>query len=134
MRPPKQFRATIQRTTILGAVKAGNDHPTAEQVHARIRRSLPRVSLGTVYRNLGFLHRLGLIRQVSLAGAPARYDGSTEPHDHVRCVDCGRIEDVALELQQDLEALVAEETGYEVGGHRIEFVGRCPDCTKAVAR
>jgi Fur family ferric uptake transcriptional regulator len=134
MRSSKQFRATIQRTTILDAVKAGNDHPTAEQIHARIRRWLPRVSLGTVYRNLSFLNHLGLIRQVSLAGEPARYDGNVGSHDHARCVHCGRIEDVALELQQNLEALVAEETGYEVGGHRIEFVGRCPDCTKAAAR
>jgi Fur family ferric uptake transcriptional regulator len=134
MRPPKQFRATIQRSTILGAVKAGKDHPTAEQVYARIRRRLPRVSLGTVYRNLSFLNHLGLIRRIDLPGEPARFDGDVTRHDHVCCSRCGRIQDVTLPGGDELEEWVAERTGYEVTDHSAQFVGRCPDCIKAAAR
>ena len=93
-----------------------------------VRQRLPGISLATVYRNLERLSELGMVLKLDLGGGQARYDGALEAHDHVRCVRCGRVEDLRLipieAGQQDpLE-------GYEVLGRRLEFYGVCPECRK----
>jgi Fur family ferric uptake transcriptional regulator len=125
-----KLRATVQRQTILEAVRESCDHPTAEEVHRRVRLRLSNVSLGTVYRNLALLDRAGEIRELHLSGEPARFDGEMAPHDHVRCTRCGRIADVALGSVAELQAQAAERTGFRVDERRIEFIGRCPDCRR----
>jgi len=125
---------TTQRLAILAAVVEGGDHPTAEEVHERVRQRLPRVGLGTVYRNLTLLAGAGIIRLVNLAGEPARFDGKTEAHHHVRCSRCGRIEDVVLPAGNEMREWVSARTHYEVTGHRVEFTGLCPNCKQAARR
>jgi Fe2+ or Zn2+ uptake regulation protein len=123
-----KLRATVQRATILDEVRRSHDHPTAEQVHQRVRRRVRNVSLGTVYRNLALLDRAGEIRQIELVGEPARFDGEVGPHHHAHCSQCGCIADVALSGGEGLQAQAAERTGYRIDDHRIEFIGLCPDC------
>ena len=65
---------------------------------------MPKISLGTVYRNLDLLARLGMIQRLEMAGAETRFDGTVRPHNHVRCLGCGRIDDLAgppLDLPPD---------------------------------
>ena len=133
MESPTRLRATIQRTAILQAVRGSNDHPTAEQVHQRVRRRLRNISLGTVYRNLAFLGRLGVVRQVDLVGEPARFDGNVTPHHHVRCSRCSRIDDVAVPVDNEIAEWVSAKTGYRVTDTRVQFTGLCPDCVGAEA-
>ena len=125
---PMKRRETVQRSAVLDEVRRSHDHPTAEQVHQRVRRTAPNVSLGTVYRNLALLSRAGEIRQVRLSGEPARFDGDLQPHHHARCSRCGRIDDVSLAAGKELERRAAAATGYRIDGHRLEFTGLCPDC------
>ena len=126
----KALRLTRQRAIILEELKRTRTHPTADEVHAAVRRRLPRISLGTVYRNLEVLSRLGLVRTLTLGGSPRRYDGTVEDHCHIRCVGCGRVEDVELEASQaDIDTMVACSP-FEVIGHHIEFTGICPECAR----
>lgn len=124
------FRMTCQRQVILEELKKAKTHPTADQVYELVRQRLPRISLGTVYRNLENLFEQGLIQKLDLAGTPRRFDGEVGNHYHVRCLKCGRVEDVALEAE--LISALAEArhggTEYQITGHRLEFTGFCPQC------
>ena len=83
------LRLTGPRRVVLDVVRATETHPTAEWVHRMVRRRLPRVSLGTVYRNLRLLVAEGLVKE--LPGPHARFDGNLSEHHHFTCLSCGRI-------------------------------------------
>jgi Fur family transcriptional regulator, peroxide stress response regulator len=130
------FRLTRPRCAVLEVVR-GESHPTAEVVHRLVRRQLPRVSLGTIYRNLRLLAAAGLIKE--LPKPYARFDGNTREHHHFTCASCRSIIDVdpalAEPLSRALSTRVAARTGLSITRHRIEFFGRCPECqTRSPAR
>jgi len=123
-----QLRMTENRRAILSALGDTRAHPTAEEVHRMVRRELPRISLGTVYRNLDVLARHGLVRTVNVAGEQRRYDGVVESHHHIICEKCGRIDDVDVRDAQRLEALLVDGKGYRVHGCTLCFTGVCREC------
>jgi Fur family ferric uptake transcriptional regulator len=103
-------------------------HPTAYEVYLMVRPKLPNISLGTVYRNLELLSDFGLIHKIELAGSKKRFDGVVRPHYHVRCIRCGRVDDVPLDWLDWLQETVAKSTDYDILSHRLEFEGVCPEC------
>lgn len=128
MATKKRFRMTRQRRIILEELRKLHTHPTADEVYDTVRKRVPRISLGTVYRNLELLSQWGLARKMDLAGTPRRFDGSLEDHYHVRCVGCGAVKDVPVEPLRDLEESIRSNTDFEIIGHRLSFVGFCPRC------
>ena len=134
MAAKKKFRMTRQRRIILEELRKLRSHPTADEVYDTVRKRVPRISLGTVYRNLEVLSQWGLARKVDLAGAPRRFDGSMEEHYHVRCLACGELEDVPAEPLPDLEASIRSNTDFEIIGHRLSFLGFCPRCRRGVGK
>ena len=121
-------RNTRQRQVILEELQKLTSHPTATMLYAIVRRRLPKISLGTVYRNLELLARMGVIQKLDFSGAEARFDGNVAEHDHLRCVRCGRVDDVSA-LPLDLLGGTANHcSGYQILGHRLEFFGVCPEC------
>jgi Fur family ferric uptake transcriptional regulator len=125
------MRSTKQRNVILEELRKLHTHPRADELYALVRKRIPRISLGTVYRNLDVLSREGLVRRLEFGGSQMRFDGDLHEHQHLRCKVCGRIDDlpVALEPTECDRALV-EGTGYRLLERRIEFVGICPDCAE----
>jgi Fur family ferric uptake transcriptional regulator len=121
-------RRTPQREAILEAVRSTMDHPTADWVYRQARRRLPRISLGTVYRNLKALSAQGLIREIHAGDQPARFDGNTGQHHHVRCLSCGRVNDLPLSVDVRREEAAARALNYRVLGHHVEVHGLCPGC------
>jgi len=129
---PKErcLRTTRQRMVILEELRRHNDHPSADELYTRVRRRLPRISLGTVYRNLEVLSQLGKIQKLELSGSLKRYDGICTKHYHIRCVQCDRVEDAPIAPLNQLEDELYGATVYEIIGHNLEFTGLCPACTK----
>jgi Fur family transcriptional regulator, ferric uptake regulator len=124
-------RNTRQRRVILEELQKVASHPTAVAVYEVVRNRIPKISLGTVYRNLELLARTGEIQKLDTGAAEARFDGNRERHDHVRCVRCGRIGDISgppLELSPDVKN---DYGGYRILRHRVEFLGVCPECDNA---
>jgi len=109
---PKELRMTRQRRTIMDVLENGKDHPPADEIYKRVRRRLPRISLGTVYRNLDLLAEHGMIRKLEFAGSQRRFDGKTDNHYHVRCTACGRVEDAPLDPMTGLEDGLRNATDY----------------------
>jgi Fe2+ or Zn2+ uptake regulation protein len=107
------------------------DHPTADWVYRQARRRVPRISLGTVYRNLKALADEGLIREIHAGDQPARFDGNTGRHHHVRCLSCGRVNDLPLSVDVRREEEAARALNYHVLGHHVEVQGLCPGCQDA---
>ena len=130
------LRLTGPRRVVLEVVRGTDSHPTAGGIHQMVRRRLPRVSLGTVYRNLRLLVAQGLVKE--LPGPHARFDGNVSDHHHFTCLGCGRIVDVAGPVTEPhsraLCGRVAAQVGASVSYHRIEFYGRCLACRKRDGR
>lgn len=122
------LRMTQQRRVILDELKAVTSHPTADELYQRVRRRLPRVSLGTVYRNLEILAHSGKIQRIGAGGTQRRFDATTALHYHIRCTECGRVADLALEAFAHLEQDAARATDFVITGHWVEFQGICPQC------
>ena len=87
-----QQRYSRQREQIYQAVCGTPEHPTAEMVYEQLKPEMPRLSLGTVYRNLRQLVQEGRLRQMD--GPVVRFDSKTELHSHARCVSCGTVVDL----------------------------------------
>lgn len=129
--PTIKPRNTRQQRVILEHLRGVTCHPTAEEVYDAVVRILPRISLATVYRNLGKLAECGDIQVLEHAGGQRRYDGNPVNHVHAKCIECGRVVDVATDprVLADLQSL-AEATVCEmkVSGFQLQFVGRCTKC------
>ncbi len=124
----QKLRMTRQRHLILEAVSKLGSHPTADEVYARVRRRLPNVSLGTVYRNLETLSARGMITKLEVGGSQKRYDANVNGHHHVRCLGCGLVGDAPAGRLTDINLDVGEPNGYRVTGFRLELLGYCPRC------
>ena len=127
--PSKQKpRITAQRKVILDVVRKTTSHPTASDVYDMVRRRVPKVSLGTVYRNLEVLTCEGMIQKIEWAGTQKRFDGNTNVHYHLRCLRCDSLEDVLVDPVADIEEILRRLCNYEILGHRLEILVRCPAC------
>jgi Fe2+ or Zn2+ uptake regulation protein len=126
------LKVTSQRLAVHRALTEHGRHLTAEEVHERAGRTLPTISLTTVYKILHELVELGEARRVDLGDGSARFDPNTEPHAHLVCRRCGRAEDLPA---GDYYAGVPEVAarGYRVLDHAVIFYGLCPRCRAAQA-
>ena len=124
----QKYRMTNQRQVIFEEIQKVNTHPTADEVYETVRRRLPRISLGTVYRNLEILSACGLIQKIGPLSSQMRFDGSTKKHYHLRCIYCGSVEDAPIDPMENLENAICEKSDYNIIGHKLEFIGICPKC------
>ena len=124
------MRSTKQRSMILEILKGTKSHPTAGWIYEQVKRRYSNISLGTIYRNLNLLKENGIIRELTFGKNTARYDANSEPHHHIFCLECGKLEDVNCTVHPDLTKTVEEENGYKIVSHQLEFSGICPECLK----
>ena len=127
----RNLRMTRQRQSILEELRKTNTHPSADEIFGRVRQQMPRISLGTVYRNLEILSELGEIQTIEMAGSLKRFDAIATNHYHIRCVSCDRLVDAPLEVSQALENAVQAHTDFYILDHKVEFSGLCPACRRA---
>lgn len=127
MYPKSKYRLTPQRKVILEELRNTTAHPTADELYEKVRKRMPRISLGTVYRNLDMLSAQGVIQKLHFAESQMRFDGKTETHSHIYCIYCGKISDIEAEF--DLSELLRDlDTDYSVKGYILNFYGICPSC------
>lgn len=117
-----------QRELILEAVCSNPVHPTADAVYEAVRRQEPRISLGTVYRNLNQLAECGKLLKLSMPIGGDRFDGRLDDHPHIVCSGCGAVADVVLENQEEMNSAAERQTGYLVTGRTVVFCGVCANC------
>jgi Fe2+ or Zn2+ uptake regulation protein len=132
LRPNPKYRMTHQRQVILSEVRRSHDHPTADEIYEKVRKRLPRISMGTVYRNLDVLASCGLIERLEPGRPQMRFDGNVREHYHMTCARCGRIDDLPISPSDNpierLENVMGNLTRYGIFGHKLEFIGLCSEC------
>lgn len=111
------------QTLLLNIIEKTNSHPTAEDIFLQARMVKPRISLGTVYRNLNTLVDSGKIRRISTHFSPDRYD-NTFPHDHLICMKCGKVVDID-KIKCTTENL---PQGVTIDHFETTSFGFCPEC------
>ncbi|MFW5996355.1 MAG: Fur family transcriptional regulator [Halanaerobiaceae bacterium] len=121
-------RMTKQRKAILNILRDTDIHPTADWIYEQVKKEIPNISLGTVYRNLNVLTEMGEIMALDYGSSYSRFDGNPNNHYHFKCEKCGNVFDVDLKVQNNLNEKATEKTGFAIRGHRLEFYGLCQDC------
>jgi Fe2+ or Zn2+ uptake regulation protein len=126
------LRVTSQRVIVHRALREIDRHVTADELLDAVQERLPGVALPTIYATLELFEELGMVRRVHRSGGAATlFDPRTEPHHHVQCTRCGRIEDVEGALGAD--GLLAAAGALGFAPERVEALvhGRCADCAAA---
>jgi Fur family transcriptional regulator, peroxide stress response regulator len=121
-------RTSKQKEAIIRVIKETCTHPDAEWIYERVKREIPNISLGTVYRNLKNLKEEGVIKEVCVSGEMSHYDGKTNGHYHFRCDRCGLIVDLDESFDRAIEERVARKTGFKVTHHTMNLGGLCLKC------
>jgi Fe2+ or Zn2+ uptake regulation protein len=124
-------KMTAQRRCIVRALEGDVTHPSAEQVHDKVRREMPHVSLKTVYQTLHDLVDLGMVAALDVGTGSTRFDPNVETtHHHLVCRVCGRVRDLAVELPS-LDVPRRSLQGFAVDSAEVVFRGLCEDCGRA---
>jgi Fe2+ or Zn2+ uptake regulation protein len=126
-------RVTSQRLVIHRALREAGCHVTAEAIHAAVSERLPNVSLPTVYSTLELFESLGMVRRVNAGGGAVLYDPKGEPHHHLVCRNCGRVEDLEQELDLSPALRAAGRTGFTPSDAELVVSGLCAACAPAQA-
>lgn len=121
-------RNTKQKRIILEELQQLHSHPSASQLYEKVKKRIPNISLGTVYRNLDLLVKNGVIQKIENGCAETRYDGDLSPHIHLQCTSCGTIDDLPFDTEKLLKKEIEDVHGYDIQAMRLELKGLCPDC------
>ncbi len=125
------LKVTEQRMAILQALHCGRAHVTAQEVYELIGAKDPDIGFATVYRFLRTLTEHSFVTEVRMGGLPARYELTPKAHhDHLTCIQCGKIcefENVEIEKLQER---VANQFGFALTSHVLELYGVCSDCQR----
>ena len=122
------MRYSYQREAIKKVVKGTNAHPTADWIYNQTKKIIPKISLGTVYRNLKQLSIDGEINTI-FDGNIARYDWNIESHDHLKCTQCGDLVDVHL-AHDEFKSIVKTKFKFDVDDVEMTVIGTCSKHTK----
>ncbi|MCL5023083.1 MAG: transcriptional repressor [Nitrospirae bacterium] len=122
------IKLTPQRIAILDFLEGNRSHPSAEEIYREVVKRFPTMSFATVYNTLAVLTQRESVRELTIDPDKKRFDPNTEPHHHLLCTKCGRIEDVHSRF--DLALPNSVRKGFELTGNHIEFYGICPACKK----
>lgn len=117
-----------QRSAVLHYLRSVSSHPTAESVYQAIREEFPKISLGTVYRNLNLLAEQGEILRLNCGDGVDRYDAALEPHDHFICRSCGQVFDLPLVPMEAADQQAEKLCAGRIEGHELYFYGKCNSC------
>ncbi len=121
------MRQTIQRQIILEELRNLKTHPTAKELYNHVKKRIPTISFGTVYRTLHLLRDRGEIIELAFADRSSRWDGFTHPHQHFYCESCGGVYDVEEDISNKLAGILSRVPG-KVKRMHLKIYGICDKC------
>jgi len=122
------MRCTAQREDIVRVLLDMSGHFSAEGLHRRLQEEDVHVSRSTVYRTVSALEERGLIRHVFQSDGHSFYEKAEEHHDHLLCVQCGKVMEFRDEGIEELQDQVCERFGFQPHDHRLRITGLCREC------
>jgi Fur family peroxide stress response transcriptional regulator len=124
------LKATHQRLEILRELMEASGHPSAEEIHERVRARMPTLSLDTVYRTLATFEASGVIARLYVCDGRIRYDSVQERHDHFVCTECKAVIDCQVPGTDELQIPSDAKKWGEVASVHVEIRGLCRNCQK----
>jgi Fur family peroxide stress response transcriptional regulator len=128
---PGEKKHSKKREAILAKIRSMKTHPSAITVYEELRKEIPDLSLGTVYRNLALFREEGKVASVGVVNGQERFDGNTMEHTHFVCTSCGDVMDIDAPLDKNLKEEVVSRYGLVVHSYRLTFFGACARCASA---
>ena len=126
----KKHRSSRQRDRLLELLKKTDIHPTVDWLYSRLKTEFPKLSLGTVYRNLSILIDQGKVLRIEAGSTFDRFEANTGLHYHLICEKCGKIRDFNMPENRALDTEASRLTGFKIRSHRIDFYGICFECSR----
>lgn len=126
----KGLKQTDQREKILDIFLSSTKHLSADELHAVIRKSDPRIGFSTVYRTLRLFTECGLAREVDFGDGRSRFERALDrgQHGHLICTNCGKTEEFNVNNIDRIVRQVSGKAGFSPEGHRFEIYGLCKRC------
>lgn len=121
------MKYSYQREEILKVVKASSGHISALEVYDEVKKTIPNISLGTVYRNLNSLVEHNYITKINMPSGSDIFDYTLGEHSHIHCTKCDQIFDISYELNEEIKKLVETNMNCVVI-KPIVFEGICHKC------
>jgi Fe2+ or Zn2+ uptake regulation protein len=122
-------RLTNQKKIIFDYLKNVCCHPSAEKIYAQVKKKLPQISLGTVYRVLDGFKKHGMILELETP-CQKRYDGDLSPHAHFICQNCNQLFDI-FNINKECNILKNKKIKMgKINNYKIYFYGQCKNCSK----
>jgi len=125
---PSGSRLTNQRRIILDYLRGVYTHPTAEIIYKEVKKKLPQISFGTVYRNLSFLKEHDFILELKSADGCTHYDGDPSDHCHFVCMQCGRVYDLEDKRFKKRHTYCEKTAVGKICYCRTNYYGVCKNC------
>ena len=123
----KGYRLTPQRREIIRILSRDMSHPGAMEILRKVRKTVPKISMSTVYYTLDMLKKEGLIKELEYYDSDNRYDINISDHINLVCIRCGKITDFTGNVPLFSKA-VEKETGFKPASMRFEYYGICRNC------
>lgn len=124
----KKLKLTPQRIAVYNYLKSTKEHPSAETIHKSLMENYPTMSLATVYKTLKVLVDVGLVQELNVGEGNFRYDGMTDPHPHIHCICCSKVDDLEGLTFSELNQSAKNNTNYDILSNKVYFYGVCPEC------
>lgn len=130
------LRSTDQRRLIVETFFKVPNHISIEELLAEVRQQDKRVGYATVYRTLKLLTECGIALERKFGDGLTRYElaDETHHHDHLICVDCGKIIEFEEPKIEELQEKIAARYGFILKTHKHEMYGSCADCQAKTPR
>jgi Fur family transcriptional regulator, peroxide stress response regulator len=123
-----QYKRSKQRERMLELLEQTEIHPTADWLYQKLKTEFPRLSVGTVYRNLTILVEQKRIQKLPFGSTHDRYEAVKRPHYHRVCEICGDVQDFEMPHYTEINAQAQAMSRFQVSRHRIDFFGICEKC------
>jgi Fe2+ or Zn2+ uptake regulation protein len=125
----KGYKLTPQRKAIIDLLAKDMSHPGAADILKKIRKTVPQVSMSTVYYTLEILKKEGLIQELEFYDRDNRYDVNVMNHINLICKKCGRIEDLPGGIPLSYSQ-IQQKTDFQPVAMRFEYYGYCKECRR----
>ncbi len=122
------IRMTSQRIAILEFLATDGNHPTANEIYQALKDKNPNMSIATVYNNLLFFKKAGILKEIPFGEGSNRYDLTDTKHYHAVCENCGKVVDFDYQELEKINTIVENQINFKVLDHNFKVTGLCENC------
>ena len=126
----ENLRYTQQRQAIWDELCSSEEHRDAEEIYLSLRENGVNASRATVYRTIDVLVKNKLVRKLDLGDGKALYENKIDAthHDHLICVQCGKIEEFIDDNIEKIQDDIVKSFGYKMIRHIHQLFVLCDEC------